>query len=68
MRVNGAWFQINELTFSTNASSVRTLLTAEGGGLSFKGSDSYIKNNSTATHIFSTGIRVDGSKLTVDAA
>ena len=68
MNVNGAWFQINELTFSTNASSVRTLLTASGGGLSFKGSNSYIKNNSTATHIFSTGIGVDGSKLTVDAA
>jgi autotransporter-associated beta strand protein len=68
MNVNGAWFQINELTFSTNASSVRTLTADQNGGLSFKGSNSYIKNNSTATHIFSTGIGVDGSKLTVDAA
>ena len=46
MNVNGAWFQINELTFSTNASSVRTLTADQNGGLSFKGSNSYIKNNS----------------------
>ena len=65
--VNGAWFQINNLTFASTASNARTLTADASGGLSFTGSTSFITNNSTATHVFKTGIGVDGTKLTIDA-
>jgi len=69
MSVNGSWFKIYTLTFASAASSARTM-TANSGGLDFgKGSASSITNNSSATHVFATGIGMNNSTpLTINAS
>jgi autotransporter-associated beta strand protein len=67
MSVNGAWFQINNLTFESGASASRTLNSTNSGGLSFRGQASTLENKSSATHIFNTEIGIDGTQLTMAA-
>jgi len=68
MNVNGAWFKLYTLTFETTATSSRTLTADGSGGLSFNAGTSYITNLSSASHIFSTGIGIDGSALIINAS
>lgn len=66
MNVNGAWFQINNITFELGASDARTL-TSDFGGIGCLGNPSVFTNNSTATHVFKTGISL-GASLQINAS
>jgi autotransporter-associated beta strand protein len=68
MTINGAWFKIFTLTFESAATTGRTLTADGSGGLSFSATNSYLTNLSSATHVFNTGMGVDGASLTINAS
>jgi autotransporter-associated beta strand protein len=60
MTVNGAFFHLRTLTFEAGATTDRSMVSADGGGISISVG---LYNNSTGAHSFNVPIGVDGSDV-----
>lgn len=64
MNVNGAWFQIRDMTIQPEVTIARTYNHASGAGLSFSRG---MYNSSAQTQTFNVPIGIDGANVVFDA-